>query len=144
MTARTRVTGAAEAFGDASSIAAQGRQIYDLSNFNIPAHPLPPGCNIRVLGISPGASLIGMKVFGNSNSSFDSTILQGLDYAVTHDHADVLSESFGELPDPGHRTGPHPPVQRAGRRPPASPWWRARGDSGVESSARLRRPATRP
>ena len=57
-------TGAAEAFGDASSIAAQGRQVYDLSNFVNPAHPLPPGCTITVRGMAPGASLIGMKVFG--------------------------------------------------------------------------------
>jgi hypothetical protein len=94
------VTGAAEAFGDASSIAAQGRQVYDISKFNVPQHPLPANCNITVRGISPGASLIGMKVFGNSSSSFDSTVLQGLDYAVSHDHADVLSESFGEYPIP--------------------------------------------
>ena len=57
-------TGGAEAFGDASSIAAQGRQVYDLSNFVNPAHPLPPGCTITVRGVAPGASLIGMKVFG--------------------------------------------------------------------------------
>ena len=93
-------TGAAEAFGDASSIAAQGRQTYDISKFNVPQHPLPAGCNIRILGIAPGASLIGMKVFGNSSSSFDSTVLQGLDYAVSHDHPDILSESFGEYPIP--------------------------------------------
>src|SRR5262245_22203931 len=30
-----------EAFGDASAIAAQGRQVYDLANFVHPAHPLP-------------------------------------------------------------------------------------------------------
>jgi len=59
---------AAEAFGDASSVAAQGRQTYDLSNFVNPAHPLPPGCNIRVRGVAPGASLIGMKVFGEGGS----------------------------------------------------------------------------
>jgi hypothetical protein len=94
------VTGAAEAFGDASSIAAQGRQVYDLSTFNNPAHPLPKGCNIRIQGIAPGASLIGMKVFGNSSQSFDSTVLQGLDWAVSHDHTDILSESFGENPIP--------------------------------------------
>jgi hypothetical protein len=93
-------TGAAEAFGDASSIAAQGRQTYDLANFVNPAHPLPPGCNIRVLGMAPGASLIGMKVFGNSSFTFDSQVLQGLDWAVTHDHPDILSESFGENPLP--------------------------------------------
>jgi Subtilase family/Peptidase inhibitor I9 len=93
-------TGAEEAFGDASSIAAQGRQVYDVSQYNNPAHPLPPGCNITVRGMAPGASLIGMKVFGNAASAFDSVVLQGLDYAVSHDHADILSESFGENPLP--------------------------------------------
>ena len=93
-------TGAAEAFGDASSIAAQGRETYDISNFNTPAHPLPPGCNITVRGISPGASLIGMKVFGNANSAYNSVILQGLDYALSNDHPDVISESFGGYPIP--------------------------------------------
>jgi hypothetical protein len=93
-------SGAAEAFGDASSMAAQGRQTYDLSTFVNPAHPLPPGCNIRVRGVAPGASLIGMKVFGE-DGSFTSVIIQGLDWAVTHDHADILSESFGgyAMPD---------------------------------------------
>src|SRR3954453_22338004 len=91
---------AAEAFGDASAIAAQGRQTYDLATFVNPAHPLPPGCNIRVRGVAPGASLIGMKVFGEGGS-FASVIIQGLDWAVTHDHADILSESFGgyAMPD---------------------------------------------
>ncbi len=93
-------TGAAEAFGDASSIAAQGRETYDISQFVNPAHPLPAGCNITVRGIAPGASLIGMKVFGNANSSFNSVILQGLDYALTVDHPDVFSESFGGYPIP--------------------------------------------
>ena len=74
-------TGGAEAFGDASSIAAQGRQVYDISNFVNPAHPLPPGCTITVRGVAPGASLIGMKVF--SARAFVSTIIQGMDWAVT-------------------------------------------------------------
>jgi hypothetical protein len=52
-------TSAAEAFGDASSIAAQGRQTYDVSDFVNPLHPLPPGCTITVRGVAPGASLIG-------------------------------------------------------------------------------------
>jgi Subtilase family/Peptidase inhibitor I9 len=93
-------TGAAEAFGDASSIAAQGREVYDISNFVNPAHPLPPGCNITVRGIAPGASLIAMKVFGNANTSFNSVILQGLDYALSNDHPNVISESFGGYPIP--------------------------------------------
>ena len=45
-----------EAFGDASSIAAQGVVVHDLSQFVNQAHPLPPGCNIRVVGVAPGAS----------------------------------------------------------------------------------------
>jgi Subtilase family len=93
-------SGAAEAFGDASSIAAQGRQVYDLSTFVNPAHPLPPGCTITVRGMAPGASLIGMKVFGNASSAFSSVIVQGMDWAVTHDHADIISESFGGYPIP--------------------------------------------
>jgi hypothetical protein len=91
---------AREGFGDASSIAAQGNQTYDISQYMNPAHPLPPGCNIKVRGVAPGASLIGIKVFGNSNSAYNSVILQGLDYALTNDHPDVISESFGGYPIP--------------------------------------------
>ena len=93
-------TGAAEAFGDVSSVAAQGNQTYDISQFVNPAHPLPAGCNIKIRGIAPGATLDVMKVFGNSNSAFNSTILEGLDYALTNDHPDVFSESFGGYPIP--------------------------------------------
>jgi hypothetical protein len=89
-----------EAFGDVSSIAAQGNAEYDLSQFVNPAHPLPAGCNIRVVGVAPGASVDAMKVFGNANSAFNSVILQGLDYALTVDHPDVFSESFGGYPIP--------------------------------------------
>jgi hypothetical protein len=95
------VTSGAEAFGDASSIAAQGRGVYDLANYVNPAHPLPPGCTIRVLGMAPGASLVGLKVFPAGGFAFNSSILEALDWAVTHDHADVVSESFGsnQFPD---------------------------------------------
>jgi hypothetical protein len=93
-------TGGAEAFGDATDIAAQGRQVYDVSDFVNPAHPLPPGCTIRVRGVAPGASLIGMKVFGAVSSAYTSVIIQGMDWAVTQDHADVISESFGDFTMP--------------------------------------------
>jgi hypothetical protein len=92
-------TGGEEAFGDATDIAAQGRQVYDLSNFVNPAHPLPPGCTITVRGVAPGASLVGMKVFGAAGA-FASVIAQGIDWAVTHDHVDILSESFGDFTMP--------------------------------------------
>jgi subtilase family protein/peptidase inhibitor I9 len=94
------VTEGAESFGDASSIAAQGRQVYDLSQFVTPAHPLPPGCTITVRGVAPGASLIGMKVFPNAAGAPSSMIVQGMDWAVSVDHADIISESFGGYPIP--------------------------------------------
>ena len=51
--------------------------------------------------MAPGASLIGMKVFGAASSAYTSVIIQGMDWAVAHDHADIISESFGDhtLPD---------------------------------------------
>ena len=100
------VTGGAEAFGDASAIAAQGRQVYDLSSFVNPAHPLPPGCNITVRGMAPGASLVGLKVFGNSNSAPTSRFIQAIDYAVNVDHVNVLNESFGGNPFPDNGDDP--------------------------------------
>ena len=98
------VTAGAEAFGDAASIAAQGNQVYDLSRFVNAAHPLPPGCNIRVEGVAPGVSLVGLKVFGNATSTFASHFIQAIDWAVTVDHVDVINESFGTnvYPDPGN------------------------------------------
>ena len=89
-----------EGFGDASSIAAQGRKVYDLSTYVNTAHPLPVGCTITVRGVAPGASLVAMKVFPLGDRAPTSTILQGLDWAVAVDHVDVLNESFGsdELP----------------------------------------------
>ncbi|HTX32890.1 MAG TPA: S8 family serine peptidase [Solirubrobacteraceae bacterium] len=98
-------TGGAEAFGDASTIAAQGRVKYDLSQFTNASHPLPPGCDIVLKGVAPGASLVGMKVFPTFNGiptgAYTSTIIQGMDWAVSHDHVNVLNESFGlaDIPD---------------------------------------------
>lgn len=94
-------TGGGEAFGDASAIAAQGRQTYDLADYVNPAHPLPPGCTIRVLGMAPGAELVGLKIFPAGGFAFNSSVLEALDYAVTHDHVDVINESFGsnQFPD---------------------------------------------
>ncbi len=94
-------TSGAEAFGDASSIAAQGRRVYDLSSYVSPAHPLPAGCTIRIRGMAPDASLVGLKVFPAGGFAFNSAILAALDYAVTVDKVDVVNESFGsnQYPD---------------------------------------------
>ena len=86
-------TGGQEAFGDASSIAAQGTVVHDLSQFVNQAHPLPPGCNIRIIGVAPGASIVALKAGGEGLPN--SAILQAIDYAVNVAHVDVLNESFG-------------------------------------------------
>ena len=85
-------TGGEEAFGDASMIAAQGNQTYDLSNYVNAAYPLPRNCDLKVVGMAPGASLIGLKAGGELLAN--SAILQSIDYAITHG-ANVINESFG-------------------------------------------------
>ena len=90
------VTSGGEAFLDASAIAAQGRQVYNVQNWG--AHPLPTPCDIRVEGVAPGSSLYGFKVFGNDNTSTTSAILQSIDYAVNTDHVNVINQSFGYNP----------------------------------------------
>ncbi|MBB4922527.1 peptidase [Kitasatospora kifunensis] len=94
-------SGGGEAFGDASAMIAQGRQTYDLSKFVNPSHPLPAGCNIRIEGISPGASLVALQA--GAELMPNSAILQSIDYAVSVAHVDVLNESFGSnvTPDSG-------------------------------------------
>src|SRR6266567_2203757 len=91
-------TSGGEAFLDASAIAAQGRQVYDISNFG--AHPLSGPCDVRIEGVAPGAALYGFKVFGNQNFSTTSAILQSIQWAVDVDHVDVINESFGFDPFP--------------------------------------------
>jgi hypothetical protein len=94
-------TAGAEAFGDASAIAAQGREVYDVSHFSALALNRP--CNIRVEGVAPGANLVGLVAFGASDVAPDSSILEAIDYAITTAHVNVLNESFGinNYPDDG-------------------------------------------
>ena len=86
-------TDGAEAFLDASAIAAQGNNSYNIQNFS--AVPLAAPCYIKVEGMAPGASLVGLKVFPENNDAFNSAFLAAVDYAVTVAHVNVLNESFG-------------------------------------------------
>ncbi|MGO9946024.1 MAG: S8 family serine peptidase [Steroidobacteraceae bacterium] len=105
------VTPGAEAFGDASSIAAQDMPngkplIYDISQFVNQTHPLPSPCNIRIRGMAPGASLVGLKVFSNISATTNSQFVQAIEYAVVHDDVDVINESFGGAPFPDQANDP--------------------------------------
>ncbi|HJP74075.1 MAG TPA: S8 family serine peptidase [Pseudonocardiaceae bacterium] len=95
-----------EAFGDASSIAAQGKQTYDLSDFVNAASALPKGCNIQIKGMAPGASLVGLKVIASNGFGSTSAVVQAIDYAINVDHVDVINESLGSNPYPDSNTDP--------------------------------------
>src|SRR5450755_4120943 len=103
-------TGGAEAFADASSIAAQdnpnGKPLnFDISHFVNAAHPLPSPCNIQIRGIAPDASLLGLKVFSNLDYTTTSTFVQAIEWAVPHDDGRVINESFGGNPYPDTANG---------------------------------------
>ena len=83
-----------EAFGDASSIAAQPGRVYNVADYVNQAHPRPNGCYIRVSGVSPGADLVALKVFRQDGTALTSDIVRAIEYAVDVDHVDVISESF--------------------------------------------------
>jgi len=97
-TGRNAPTEGSEAFLDASSIAAQGRHVYDVSDY---AAKLTVPCRIRILGVAPGASLVGLDFVGSAFTVFSSVLLEAIDYAVTKDHVDVINESFclNKFPD---------------------------------------------
>jgi len=93
----------AEIFGDASSIAAQGNVVHDLSDYVNPAHPLPDGCNIRIKGVAPGSDIVALKILSGGNDgtmAVASAVAQAIDYAVTNQQVDILSESIGALGTP--------------------------------------------
>jgi Subtilase family len=104
-------TGGGEAFGDSSSVAAQdtpnGKLLtFDISQFVNAAHPLPSPCNIRIRGVAPGASLVGLDVFSSIGISTTSNFVQAIEYAVFHDDVDVINESFGGNPFPDNDNDP--------------------------------------
>jgi hypothetical protein len=88
-----------EAFGDASSVAAQGNTVYDLSQYTSTAHPLPTGCDIKIVGVAPGAKVEALKVFATNNDTTVSGFLQAINFAVASG-AKVINESFASTSFP--------------------------------------------
>jgi hypothetical protein len=92
-------TDGGEAFLDAGSIASQGRVAYNVAHYSDLPDAEP--CNIKIEGIAPGVSLVGLDIFGDQDFVYSSVLLEAIDYAVTTDHVNVLNESIGdnEFPD---------------------------------------------
>ena len=92
-------TSGSEAFGDASSIAAQGRFAYNADSYVNQAQPQHKSClPIRVLGMAPGASVMALKVFAH-NGGDEGTAIQAVQFAVSHG-ANVINESLSAYRNP--------------------------------------------
>jgi hypothetical protein len=109
----TGATDGRQAFLAAGLIASQGNQTYDLSGFVNPSHPLPPGCNVKIEGIAPGAGLAVLRVAGSSSRRQSSEIAAAIRYAVGVDHVNVLDEPFVASPIPDTQDDPVSLANRA-------------------------------
>ena len=111
-------TDGGEAFGDASSIAAQdhpnGKLLtFDISSYIGPTFPTPQTpCKIQIRGMAPGASLMGLKIFSSLGYTTTSTYVQAIEYAVQHG-VDVMNESIGGPYNPDDDNDPIILVNRA-------------------------------
>ncbi len=83
-----------EAFGDANTIAGQGRHVFNVQDFSYQG--LTEKCNIRIEGVAPGANVEALRVFGVNNTTTTSAFLDAINFATVVDPVNVINESFGE------------------------------------------------
>jgi hypothetical protein len=85
-----------ESYLDMSSVGSQGREVFNSNDWFDNALGTGQECrNFRILGMSPGASVMWLEVF---NQTFtNSSIIQAIQYAAFNG-ASVMSESFGANP----------------------------------------------
>lgn len=91
----TAPTSGGEAFIDANAIAGQGLKTVSTAGFSSGA----TSCTIRIEGVAPGVSLVGLKVFGQTDTTTTSAFLQAIQWAWLNG-VSVLNQSFGSNPYP--------------------------------------------
>ena len=90
-----------ETYEDAASIGAQGPNVYQYSK-SLPFSSVSPDCTFIIKGDAPGASLVDLTQIDTPTLEL-SQAMAGIDAAVTTEHADVITESFGSNSVPGDK-----------------------------------------